>query len=326
MLRYRTDETDDGLSGKEGSFLICSFWLVSALAIVGEVQRARDLMERLLSVASPLGLYAEEFDTVHRAPPRQLPAGLLAPGADRGGGADHPRRAPRGDQRMSHYDVIVIGSGAGGGTLVHRLAPSGKRILLLERGDWLPREPQNWDAADVFVDNRYISPDTWYDAERQGLPAAGALLRRRRDQALRRGALPPARRGLRRAAPPRRHLAGLADRLRRARAVLHAGRAALPGARRPRRGPDRAAGERAVSVPGGLARAADPAARRRPRRRRAAPLPRSLRRDARRGEHAVQHLRALRDLRRLPVPRARQVRRRGARRAARRSSTRTSRC
>ena len=63
VLRYRTDETDDGLSGKEGSFLICSFWLVSALAIVGELQRARDLMERLLSVASPLGLYAEEFDT-----------------------------------------------------------------------------------------------------------------------------------------------------------------------------------------------------------------------------------------------------------------------
>jgi GH15 family glucan-1,4-alpha-glucosidase len=62
VLRYRTEETDDGLSGKEGSFLICSFWLVSALAIVGEMQRARDLMERLLRVASPLGLYAEEFD------------------------------------------------------------------------------------------------------------------------------------------------------------------------------------------------------------------------------------------------------------------------
>jgi GH15 family glucan-1,4-alpha-glucosidase len=62
VLRYRTEETDDGLSGKEGSFLICSFWLVSALAIVGEQQRARDLMERLLRVASPLGLYAEEFD------------------------------------------------------------------------------------------------------------------------------------------------------------------------------------------------------------------------------------------------------------------------
>jgi GH15 family glucan-1,4-alpha-glucosidase len=62
VLRYRTGETDDGLSGKEGTFLICSFWLVSALAIIGEEQRARDLMERLLRVASPLGLYAEEFD------------------------------------------------------------------------------------------------------------------------------------------------------------------------------------------------------------------------------------------------------------------------
>jgi GH15 family glucan-1,4-alpha-glucosidase len=63
VLRYRTGETDDGLSGKEGSFLICSFWLVSGLAVIGEEQRARDLMEKLLSVASPLGLYAEEFDS-----------------------------------------------------------------------------------------------------------------------------------------------------------------------------------------------------------------------------------------------------------------------
>jgi GH15 family glucan-1,4-alpha-glucosidase len=62
VLRYRTDETDDGLSGKEGTFLICSFWLVSALAIVGEQQEARNLMERLMRIASPLGLYAEEFD------------------------------------------------------------------------------------------------------------------------------------------------------------------------------------------------------------------------------------------------------------------------
>jgi GH15 family glucan-1,4-alpha-glucosidase len=62
VLRYRTDETDDGLSGAEGTFLICSFWLVGALATIGEMQRAVDLMERLLRVASPLGLYAEEFD------------------------------------------------------------------------------------------------------------------------------------------------------------------------------------------------------------------------------------------------------------------------
>jgi alpha,alpha-trehalase len=62
VLRYRTDETDDGLAGKEGTFMICSFWLVSALAVVGELQQARDLMERLLRIGSPLGLYAEEFD------------------------------------------------------------------------------------------------------------------------------------------------------------------------------------------------------------------------------------------------------------------------
>jgi choline dehydrogenase-like flavoprotein len=65
---------------------------------------------------------------------------------------------------MDSYDVIIVGTGAGGGTLARHLAPSGKRILLVERGDWLPREPQNWSAHDVFVDNRYVSPDTWYDA------------------------------------------------------------------------------------------------------------------------------------------------------------------
>jgi choline dehydrogenase-like flavoprotein len=65
---------------------------------------------------------------------------------------------------MDAYDVIIIGSGAGGGTLAHHLAPSGKKILLLERGDWLLREPANWLAQDVFVENRYVSEDTWYDA------------------------------------------------------------------------------------------------------------------------------------------------------------------
>jgi choline dehydrogenase-like flavoprotein len=64
---------------------------------------------------------------------------------------------------METYDVIIVGTGAGGGTLARHLAPSGKRILLLERGDWLQREPQNWLAQDVFVDNRYVSEDTWYD-------------------------------------------------------------------------------------------------------------------------------------------------------------------
>jgi len=66
---------------------------------------------------------------------------------------------------MDSYDIIIIGTGAGGGTLAHRLAPSGKKILLLERGDWLTREPENWLAQSVFVDNRYVSADTWYDAK-----------------------------------------------------------------------------------------------------------------------------------------------------------------
>jgi len=64
---------------------------------------------------------------------------------------------------MDAYDVIIIGTGAGGGTLARHLAPSGKKILLLERGDWLPREPENWQAQDVFIDNRYVSPDTWWN-------------------------------------------------------------------------------------------------------------------------------------------------------------------
>jgi choline dehydrogenase-like flavoprotein len=61
------------------------------------------------------------------------------------------------------YDVVIIGSGAGGGTLARHLAPSGKSILILERGDWLKREIENWDATAVFEENRYISPDIWYD-------------------------------------------------------------------------------------------------------------------------------------------------------------------
>src|SRR5437867_1635740 len=65
----------------------------------------------------------------------------------------------------NHYDVIIIGTGAGGGTLAYRLAPSGKRILLLERGGYVPRERQNWDSRAVEVENRYHIREPWYDRD-----------------------------------------------------------------------------------------------------------------------------------------------------------------
>ena len=193
--------------------------------------------------------------------------------AVRGSGA-----SKRGGTVADVYDVIIIGTGAGGGTLAAELAPFGKRILLLERGGWLPREQANWNAEDVFVDNRYVSKDTWYDKNGKRVSARRPLLRRRRDQDVRRRALPPARARLRRAPTPGRHLARLADLVRRDGAVLHARREPLPGARRARRGSHRAARERALSAPGGLARAAHPAA---PRRSGAGRLPAV--------PHAVRH-------------------------------------
>jgi GH15 family glucan-1,4-alpha-glucosidase len=63
VLRYRVEQTDDGLRGEEGTFAICSFWLVSALCEIGELERGRDLCEKMLAYASPLGLFAEEIDT-----------------------------------------------------------------------------------------------------------------------------------------------------------------------------------------------------------------------------------------------------------------------
>ncbi|MEP7054101.1 MAG: NAD(P)-binding protein, partial [Actinomycetota bacterium] len=64
---------------------------------------------------------------------------------------------------QTHYDVIVIGSGAGGGTLTYALAPTGKRVLLLERGDYLPREAENWNSQAVWLDHRYANAGQWKD-------------------------------------------------------------------------------------------------------------------------------------------------------------------
>jgi choline dehydrogenase-like flavoprotein len=63
-----------------------------------------------------------------------------------------------------HYDVIIIGSGAGGGTLAHKLAPTGKTILLLERGGYVPREKDNWSARAVNLEGKYQTKEKWHDA------------------------------------------------------------------------------------------------------------------------------------------------------------------
>jgi choline dehydrogenase-like flavoprotein len=67
-----------------------------------------------------------------------------------------------------HYDVIIIGTRAGGGTLLHALAPTGKRILVLERGDFVPREKGNWDSRTVNVEGHYNTKEVWY--EKNGKP------------------------------------------------------------------------------------------------------------------------------------------------------------
>ena len=138
------------------------------------------------------------------------------------------------DSMTDEYDVIIIGSGAGGGTLAHRLAP-GKRVLLLERGDLLPRETDNWDARPSSSTStsprtpgataraRPFHPQIHYYVG-GATKFYGAALYRLREQTSVSSAL-------------RRHLARRGPSPTTAGAVLHAGRAALPGARRPRRGP-----------------------------------------------------------------------------------------
>ena len=188
------------------------------------------------------------------------------------------------------YDVIIIGTGAGGGTLAHTLAPSGKRILLLERGDWLPREPENWSVAEVFVNNRYISPDPWTDEHGKTFQPQihyfvggatklyGAALYRLRPEDF--GEL--------------RHHDGLSPAwpisYEEMEPYYTRAEHALPGPWGSRRGPDRRTGQCALPVPAGEPRTAHTAALRRPRGGRLPPVARAVRHHAERVEHAVQRL------------------------------------
>ena len=184
MLRYRTDETDDGLSGKEGTFLICSFWLVSALAI----DRRGAAGARPDGAAAAGGVAARPVRRGvrrrHRPPPGQLPAGLLTPGDDRGGRPDHPRRAAGRSTEMDalrrdHHRHRCRRRHARRATWPLGQADPAARARRLAA----PRAARTGSPGDVFVDSRYISKDTWYDGDGQAVPAPGPLLRRRRHQA-----------------------------------------------------------------------------------------------------------------------------------------------
>ena len=150
----------------------------------------------------------------------------------RGRRDDRSIPSSRTEDRPMHYDVMIIGTGAGGGTLLHALAGPGKRILVLERGDYVPREKANWSTRAVNLEGRYQTKEIWRDREGKPLHPHtnyyvggntkfyGAALFRLRD------ARTSARSGT------GRRVAGVADRLRGPRALLHRGRAALPRARR----------------------------------------------------------------------------------------------
>ena len=227
---------------------------------------------------------------------------------------------------MDTYDVIIIGTGAGGGTLARHLAPSGKRILLLERGDWLPREPENWSDQDVFVDNRYVSPDTWYDASGKPFQPGvhyfvggatkmyGAALYRLRKEDF--GELQH-HDGISPAWPISYDELEPYYTLAEQHYHVHGARGEDP-TEPPSSAP--------YPHPGRVARAADPAARRRPRGGRLPAVPRAVRDHARRVEPAV--LAPASAARPATASRASSMRSRTPRCSAcgRRSSIRTSRC
>ena len=190
---------------------------------------------------------------------------------------------------MDSYDVVIIGTGAGGGTLAAAPRPLGQADPAARARRLAPARAAELVRAGRVRREPLRLPDTWYDEKGKPFQPQihyfvggatklyGAALYRLRKEDF--GEL--------------RHHDGISpawpisyDELE---PYYTLGRAALRGARRARRGSDRAAGERAVPVPGGLARAADPAALGRPRRRRLPPVPRAVRDQARRGEHALQH-------------------------------------
>ena len=225
------------------------------------------------------------------------------------------------------YDIIIIGSGAGGGTLAQHLAPSGKSILILERGGWLKREPENWSAEEVFQKSRYVSAGHLARQERASrFSPARTTMSAARPRCTARRSSACARRISARFA----HCDGIspgwpisyddlepyytqAEQLYQ----VHGERGedpTEPPASAPYPFPPVSHEPRIQKLSDDLAA------------RGLSSLPLALRHHAQRGEHALQHLRALQGLRRLSLPRPRQVGCRSARRCGPRWSIRMSPC
>ena len=231
----------------------------------------------------------------------QIYASVTAPGPS------PRRRRVAGPVSTPQFDVVIVGSGAGGGTMAWALADSGARVLLLERGDYVPQEPENWDPAAVWRHLRYRTTERWVDERGADVPAVHALQRRRQHQVLGQRPVSPARARTsatwstatacrRRGRSTTTTLAPYYDRAERLFAVHGAGR----------RRSDRPAA-RAVPVPADPARAADGGARRAAARRRPASVVAAARTAAPRRTGrlpAVQHLQL------VPVPAACEERRR----------------
>ena len=170
-----------------------------------DLRQAESLGKRALHL--PLRLHGDAWRSVRRLS-SSVRGQFQSRGIKKARSRAEERIAVSNDNR---YDVIIIGTGAGGGTLAYHLAPSGKRILILERGDYVPREKANWDPKVVNVDAHYNTNESWRDKDGNDLHPHtnyyvggntkfyGAALFRLRKQRLRRAA--PSRRHLSRRGP-----------------------------------------------------------------------------------------------------------------------------
>ena len=191
VLRYKVDTTDTGFEGKEGTFTICSFWLVTALAMIGEQERARALCQKLLAFAGPLQLYAEEIDAATGEHLGNFPqafthlalidaVGRLIEAERRAGrglvrGLSGPLHSTEHNDRRRHHGVRRSIDGRALRRHHHRHGrrrrhagahPGTRRVSASSCSSAAiscPREKENWDPSRVFVKNRYISAETWRD-------------------------------------------------------------------------------------------------------------------------------------------------------------------